>query len=220
MTARSSRRRLAALGVLILASVFSVSLVVLRFALSGTGNYANLVWNLVLAWVPFVFAVVAYDRHRRGSRGLSIALPLALWLVFLPNAPYLVTEFMLLRDVHDMPVWFDTAMLVSFAWTGLLLGFVSVYLVQELVRRVAGPTAGWLCALGSFGLCGVGVYLGRYLRWNSWDVFVQPAGVLHDVSARLGSPRLVGMSLLIATFLTIAYTMLYAVLHAAAEDSL
>src|SRR5438876_642713 len=106
MTTRSSRRRLAALGVLVLASVFS------------------------------------------------------LWLVFLPNAPYLVTEFMLLRDVHNMPVWFDTAMLVSFAWTGLLLGFVSVYLVQELVRRAAGPTAGWLCVLGSFGLCGVGVYLG------------------------------------------------------------
>ena len=217
-THSSSRRRLTALGVLALASAFSIALVVLRFALSGGVHYANLAWNLLLAWVPFALALLAYDRHRRGSRGLALLLPLALWLAFLPNAPYLVTDFVLLREVRDMPAWFDVALLTSFAWTGLLLGFVSVYLVQEIARRAAGARAGWFVALGAFGACGIGIYLGRYLRWNSWDLLVQPAGVLGDVVARLESPRLIGMSLLMAALLTVAYSMLYAVIQAAVDN--
>ena len=144
---------------LVLASAFSVGLVVLRFLLSGHLNYANLVWNLVLAWVPLVFAFVAYDRYRRGARSGALVVPLVLWFVFLPNAPYLVTDFMLLRLVTNMPVWFDVALLTSFAWTGLLLGFVSVFLVQEIARRAAGARAGWLCVLGAFGACGIGMYV-------------------------------------------------------------
>ena len=93
--------------------------------------------------MPFLLALVLYDRARRGSRGLALVLPVALWLAFLPNAPYLVTDFMLLRVVSGMPVWFDVAMLASFAWTGLLLGFGSVYLVQQVAARAsARPPAG------------------------------------------------------------------------------
>jgi uncharacterized membrane protein len=214
----ASRRRFAALGVLALASAFSFALVVLRYALSGHVHYANLMWNLVLAWAPLVFALAAYDRHRRGRGGLPLFLLLALWLAFLPNAPYLVTEFKILRQVSDMPVWYDVAMLSSFAWIGLVLGFVSVYLVQDIARRARGPLFGWACAVASFGLCGIGVYLGRYLRLNSWDLFVRPNGVLAEVANRMESPRLVGMSLLIASFLTMAYAMLYTVLEAAVAE--
>jgi len=214
----SSRRRLAALGVLVLSSVFALGLLVLRFALSGHVHFANLPWNLVLAWVPLVFALVAYDRSRRGARSLAVAVPLALWLIFLPNAPYLATEVKMLRDVHDMPIWFDTATLTTFAWVGLMLGFVSVYLVQDIARRAGGAALGWLCVVASFGLCGVGIYLGRYLRLNSWDLIVRPGDVLDDVATRLDSPRLVGMSLLTATFLLVAYAMLYTVLEAAVAD--
>ena len=174
---RSSRRRLAALGALVLASVFCLALIPLRYELSGHHvHFANLPWDLVLAWAPFVFALIAYDGHRRGARGISVALPLALWLIFLPNAPYLVTELTMLRQVRDMPIWFDVATLnTAFAWVGLLLGFVSVYLVQDMARRALGPVFGWCCAVGSFALCGIGIYLGRYLRPNSWDVVFSSA---------------------------------------------
>lgn len=215
---RSSRRRLAALGVLAAASAFAVSLVLLRFLLSGNVNYANLVWNLLLAWVPLALALLVYDRHRRGAGGLSLALPLALWLLFLPNAPYLVTDFMLLRDIQDMPVWFDVALLTTFGWTGLMLGFVSVYLVQTVARRLAGRAAGWISAIGALAISGVGIYLGRYLRWNSWDLLVQPAAVLGDAAGRLGSPQLIGMSLVMSAFLIVAYTMLYVVLDVALDS--
>lgn len=214
---RSSRRRLAALGVLAAASVFAVSFVALRFALSENAHYANLVWNLVLAWVPFVLALVVYDRVRRGAAGPLLLVPLALWLLFLPNAPYLVTDFMLLRDIQDMPIWFDVTLLTTFAWTGLMLGFLSLYLVQAVAKRLAGELAGWLVVIGALGASSVGIYLGRYLRWNSWDLLVQPAAVLRDAAARLESPQLIGMSLVTTAFLMVAYTMLYVVLHVALE---
>jgi uncharacterized membrane protein len=215
---RPSRRRAAALAALVAASGFSIALVVFRQLASGETNYRNLVWNLFLAWVPFVLALVAYDRDRRGAGGLGVLLAAVGWLAFLPNAPYLVTDFMLLRDIGGMPVWFDVVMLTSFAWTGLVLGFASVYLMQSVARGRAGAAAGWLCAVGSLGLSGVGIYLGRDLRWNSWDLVVQPGGVLSDVAERLASPRLVGMSLGMAMFLTLAYAMLYSVLTVALDE--
>jgi uncharacterized membrane protein len=218
LTSRPSRRRLAALGGLVLASALGVGLVVLRFAWTGELRYANLVWNLVLAWVPLVLALVVYDRARRGARGPSLVVPAAVWLAFLPNAPYLLTDFMLLRDIHGMPVWFDVALLTTFAWTGLLLGFVSVYLVQRATGRLLGSAAGWSTAVAALGLSGLGIYLGRYLRWNSWDLLVQPGSVAGDVLEQLASPRLVGMSLVMATFLVVAYAMLYAVLEAALDE--
>jgi uncharacterized membrane protein len=215
---RSSRRRLAALGALVLASAFGMALVALRFVWTGELRYPNLVWNLVLAWVPLLLALVVYDRARRGARRLSLLVPGALWLAFLPNAPYLVTDFMLLRDIQGMPVWFDIALLTTFAWTGLLLGFVSVYLVQRVTARLLGAAAGWSAAVVALGLSGLGIYLGRYLRWNSWDLAVQPGSVAGDVLEQLASPRLVGMSLVMATFLVVAYAMLYAVLEAALDE--
>ena len=214
----SSRRRLAALAALLAASAFGAALVAFRFAWTGEVRYANLVWNLALAWVPFVLALLVYDRARRGLRGVALLLLGAAWLAFLPNAPYLVTDFVLLRNVGGMPVWFDVALLTTFAWTGLLLGFVSVYLVQRAVQRLYGAALGWCAALGALALSGVGIYLGRELRWNSWDLVVQPGGVLGDVAEQLTTARLVGMSLVMASFLTVAYAMLYTVLAAAVDE--
>jgi len=214
----ASRRRWLAFLALAAASAFSVGLVWIRHELTGEWRYENLVWNLFLAWLPFAFALVAYDGYRRGGRLPALLLPAALWLAFLPNAPYLVTDYMLLREIEGMPVWFDVVMLTSFAWTGLVLGFVSVYLIQSIARRRAGAVAGWAVALGSLGLSGLGIYLGRVLRWNSWDLAVQPTAVLADVAERLQSPKLIGMSLAMAAFLTLAYATLYTFLSVALDE--
>jgi uncharacterized membrane protein len=214
----ASRRRALAFLALAAASAFAVGMVVLRQRFTGEWRYENLVWNLFLAWLPFVFAVAAYDLDRRRARPLGLLALGALWLAFLPNSPYLVTDYMLLRHIDGMPVWFDVVMLTSFAWTGLVLGFVSLYLVQSIVRRRAGALAGWTFAVAALGLSGIGIYLGRVLRWNSWDLAVQPTAVLADVAERLQTARLVGMSLALATFLTLAYATLYAFLSVALDE--
>lgn len=216
---RFSTRRLAALAALLLASGFGAGLLALRYAWTGSTEYGNLLPNLLLAWVPFVLALAVYDRARRSRRrGATLPLLAAAWLAFLPNAPYLVTELQYLRSVSGMPLWFDVALLTTFAWTGLILGFASVFLVQQAAARLYGRAAGWGVAVGALALSGLGVYLGRELRWNSWDVALRPGGIAADVAEQLATPRMLGMTLVLGAFLTVAYAMLYTFLQAALDE--
>ena len=162
-----SDRRALALAALALASAFCASLLVARWVYSEPGAYRFLAWNLFLAWIPVAAAVAVYDMHRRGV-GLSRLLPLAaLWLLFLPNAPYLLTDLIHLGSRDDAPLWFDLVLFSAFAWTGAFLGFLSIYLMQVVVRRAHGALLGWALVGGSLLASGFGIYLGRSLRWNS-----------------------------------------------------
>jgi uncharacterized membrane protein len=217
-----SRRRLAVVASLLAATGVAGAMLAARVVYTGSLDYANLAWNLVLAWVPFVLALIVYDRHRRGATTRALALPGALWLLFLPNAPYIVTDFFLLRWIDSAPVWYDIVLLTAFAWTGLALGFVSLFLVQSVARRLLGSAAGWSLALGALALSSFGVYLGRYLRWNSWDFVVQPQAVLADVWLRVADPlayqKTLGMTVVFTGFLTVAYLVHYSWLALALQE--
>jgi uncharacterized membrane protein len=125
-----SDRRALALAALALASAFCAALLVARWVYSEPGAYRFLAWNLFLAWIPLLAAVAVYDMQRR-SISLARLLPLgALWLLFLPNAPYLLTDLIHLGSRNDAPLWFDLVLFSAFAWTGALMGFLSLYLMQ------------------------------------------------------------------------------------------
>ena len=141
-----------------------------RYAL----DFRFLVWNLILAWIPLLLSLGVYDAYRRGRSLLWLSPMLALWLLFLPNAPYIVTDFVHLSASSRAPLWFDGVELSAFAWTGMLLGFVSLYLVHAVLRFRYGAPLGWSAVLFVLALSGVGVYLGRVKRWNSWDLLTQP----------------------------------------------
>jgi uncharacterized membrane protein len=219
----ASRRRLLAVGALLLTSMFGVALVAFRMAYSGTGEYRNLLWNLVLAWVPFLIALAVYDRHRRGVSPGRLALPALVWLLFLPNAPYLVTDLKYLGEIGGAPVWFDVTLLTTFAWLGLLLGFLSLYLMQAVAERVAGTGASWFAALAVLALSGFGIYLGRFERWNSWDVVRDPgtlAGALATgLSDPLDYPRALGVTIALGAFLSLGYLVLYSFPRLAALET-
>ena len=174
-------RRAFAIAGLLAASVLCVGLLELRIRETGDGFYRFLVWNLFLAWVPLVLAGAAYARSRRGVDPLTAALLVA-WLVFFPNAPYLLTDFIHLTQ-GPAPLWYDALMLSAFAWTGLLLGFSSLYLVQLILRRAFGVAVSWFGVFCSLALASIGVYIGRFVRLNSWDV------LLHPRQRRRGRPR-------------------------------
>ena len=194
---------------LALLSLFSVALVVARYAYSHEPRFGWVMWNLFLAWIPFVLAIVLYDRHRAGARGAAL-LPIgALWLLFLPNAPYIVTDFKHLHASGGVPIWFDIVVIASAAWTGMLLGFFSLYLVQAVVRRLYGAAAGWAAAIAALALASFGIYLGRVLRWNSWDVLVDPM-LLARLGDVVGDPRAMAMTVLLTGFLTLSYAVMYA----------
>ena len=187
-----------------------------RTTLAGP-RFVFLWWNLFLAWVPWLLS--ASLRFTR--RGLFF-WPLVLgWLAFFPNAPYLLTDILHLQPRADAPFWFDLLLLLAFAWTGVFLGLVSLFLMQALVRRAAGAAASWAVALGVLGVSGFGIYLGRFLRWNSWDVFFSPASLLLDILAQLRHPllnaRTFVFSALFSLFLISAYLMVVALIHMQVE---
>ena len=216
-------RRIRTLLALTLASAFCVVLVVARAVATETAVFAWLVWNLFLAWVPFVLALVVYDGHRRGARP-RLLVPLSLlWLVFFPNAPYILTDFVHLEHELAAPLWFDALMIASFAFTGLLLGYASLYLMQSVVRARFGVLAGWAAAIGALAISSIGIYLGRFVRVNSWDVVTNPDFLLGIARLRLedplGNPKLIAVALLFSSFLTVTYVVVYSLAALDVDDA-
>jgi uncharacterized membrane protein len=145
--------------------------------------------NLALAWAPYLFALWAvWAGERRPEAATPIASPGLLWLAFFPNAPYLVTDWLYLEGLGDH-LWFSIGLFMTFSLCGLLLAVVSLYLMHTLVRVKLGRVAGWVTVALAVGLAGLGVYMGRFLRLNSWELATDPQAVLHDVRTRLGDPH-------------------------------
>jgi uncharacterized membrane protein len=187
---------------LIIISLFSVGLVGTRIIYSGQHLYIFLLWNLFLAWLPLVFAWLAVTWRQWPLLAL---LATFFWLLFFPNAPYLVTDLLHLQPINPVPLWYDLIMLLDFALLGLFLAFVSLHLMQELVHDRFGAVAGWLFVIAVLGMSGLGIYIGRFLRWNSWDLFTRPLALLNDVHVNLYEPRTLVISGLLALLLLFAY---------------
>jgi len=196
---------------LLAASALCVATVAVREHHTGSDFYRFLIWNLVLAWVPLVLALAAYATARHGASWASVAFGL-LWLLFFPNAPYLLTDFIHLRETPTAPLWYDALMLASFAWTGLVLGYASLYLMQMIWQRAVGALS-WLGVVAALALASLGVYVGRFLRLNSWDALVRPRRLAQVIHANLENPllhpRLFASLVVLTEAMTIGYLVVY-----------
>ena len=193
---------------LLLASAVSTTMVALRVAYSGEIRFIFLVWNLFLAWLPLFFAWMA----QRWPVTAVIYGPL--WLLFFPNAPYLVTDLVHLGRISSVPLWYDALVVFAFALTGLLLGILSLYLMQALVARRFGSWLSWLFVFVTTGLSGYGVYVGRFLRWNSWDIFTQPRTLAHEMFNSLTNPSLFPKTYAVSISLTVMMLFAYIIMYA------
>ncbi len=209
-------RRLIVLA-LALSSLFAAMLLMARMSYTGRITYTFLPWNLILAWVPFVFSSMLEEFHRRKAPMLLLFALGFGWLVFYPNAPYIFTDFVHLKERANAPLWFDIALLSSFAWTGLMLGCISLYQIQDVIRARIGTFFGWVFVIFINFLCGFGVYVGRELRWNSWDVLTSTRELIADLVLRVTQastyPGSVGVSLVFGAFLCVAYLVVYSLLR-------
>jgi uncharacterized membrane protein len=111
-----------------------------------------------------------------------------IWLIFIPNSFYIITDLFHLRERKGMPVWFDLAMLLSFAWAGLLLGILSVRQMMELIEIFYGKNRSRLLEYAIMALVAFGIYIGRFLRYNTWDVFTNPFSLAADILYLLVHP--------------------------------
>ncbi|HSH55784.1 MAG TPA: DUF1361 domain-containing protein [Candidatus Limnocylindrales bacterium] len=176
-------------GALLLASVVSVGLYV-GGVLRGDGeNYSYMLWNLFLGWLPLLFIarLLSILRHKRWSSWEGIGVSV-LWLFFLPNSFYMVSDLIHLRNAPGASVLYDAVMLLSFILTGLLLGYTSLFLFHMELRKRLRKGSVRVCLALIFLLCSFAIYLGRELDWNSWDILFNPAGLLFDVSDRVIHP--------------------------------
>lgn len=206
---RISLASLPLFGILTLSSLLSVAIFGLRVLYSGGFTYLFLTWNLILAWMPLLIGLLLQAAVRQRRSWTSPIFLFGLWLLFFPNAPYMITDLLHLGYWGEVPLWFDALMIFSFAWNGLMLGLVSLGMVHHAIRQRLGQGAGWLLVLAVSGASGFGIYLGRFARWNSWDLVTNPGALLTDILHILldpgAHPRALAVTAFFAVFLLLAY---------------
>lgn len=158
-----------------------------RYHDSWRFNY--LLWNLFLAALPLVFAIKLRSvlRRKRWSDWEPLGWTVA-WLLFLPNSFYMISDYIHLPEVAESDLLYNSVMFTAFICLGVILGFCSLYLIHNRLRQRVGTLAAGAWIGLTLLLSSYAIYLGRDLRWNSWDVVFNPAGLLFDVSDRLLRP--------------------------------
>jgi uncharacterized membrane protein len=169
----------------------SVLLSVLRIVLFDTYASVYLLWNLFLAILPFFISLILLENVKAGRVGrVVLVLGLVFWILFIPNAPYVVTDLIHISRSRPVPIIFDTFLLFTSAWVGMLLYFYSFFHIEQLARMKLSPrVVSVLIPIGSL-VVSFGVYLGRFLRFNSWDVFVSPSSLYGGVSKAFSQSHL------------------------------
>ena len=164
---------------------FSIILLVMRAIHTRTFMFWFIPWNLLLAGLPLVFS----HWLNKATDKLSSWCIFGLWLLFFPNAMYIVTDLFHLHESEGVPQWFDLLLLFSAALNGVLMGMTSLYNAEQFLKRKIASRYIHPALFSIFLLCGYGIYLGRYLRWNSWDIFTQPFGLLLSIAHSVRRPH-------------------------------
>ncbi len=202
------RQRLNLLLVLGASLALSVALITFRMVLTHRISFVFLLWNLFLALIPFGLSTMLGLSAGRLRARVLVPVGVA-WLLFFPNAPYILTDLFHLEPRPGVPYWYDLALILSCAWNGLMLAYASLTDMQQLVARRLGAGAGWAFATVALLLSSFGIYLGRYLRFNSWDVLTNPITLFYDIVSRILHPTAHsgtwGVTLLYGVFLLIGY---------------
>ncbi len=218
-----NRYSIAVFVLLNLACLIVILLVVARVAYSDTGRHTGLVWNLFLAWIPFMLAYFAHlVSWRKATLYLVIPLIAFLWLIFFPNAPYMLTDLQdLARRSFDAPLWYDVIIVVWASWTGMLLGVISLYLMQDIIIRTFGRVTGWIFVFVISALSSFGIYIGRFVRLNSWDILQNPSEVAQEILGLVVDPskRLAAFTILYTIFFLFVFLLLYSFSHMLREQS-
>lgn len=176
------------ISILSLSMVLSVVLLMVRMKLNHSFFYLFLVWNLFLAVIPY--AITTYLISLPNIKRISLLFYGSIWLLFLPNAPYIITDLLHLRlsSIHFM--WLDVLLVTSFAFNGMMLFFLSLMDMELILNKhLSTKTIGYLTTCVCI-LTGFGMYLGRFLRYNSWEIIQHPSALFTDIIDIIIQPSL------------------------------
>jgi len=223
---RSYKHIMNVFGIYLFLSFAGCVMVVVRILTTGKITYAFLIWNLFLAWIPFgiaLFMNYIYSFYKDSSlKTLSLMGLGAIWISFYPNAPYMITDFIHLSRIKFISAsqgynmsfipWYDFVMISLFILTGFLLGFVSLYMIQKLMVDRFNKAIGWMVVAGTMFLSSFGVYLGRFIRWNTWDIISNPFALLNSISENIHRHSF-AFTITFGLFLLLIYLALYHLTH-------
>lgn len=168
---------------LLLSMLFTLFLIGFRMIYTGNYVFAFIIWNTFLAIVPLYFSEKLKDAGRRPAY-----LYAAVWLLFFPNAMYIITDLFHLRNRALIPVWYDLVILFSAAVNGIIAGFISLHNVEQWLKQKLHIRRTHLLIIPLMLLCAYGIYLGRYERWNSWDIVAQPFALFSEMAYHIFHP--------------------------------
>jgi len=194
---------------LLISSLFSCFLLLSRMLVTGTLLFAFLPWNLFLAFIPYLISGFIKNRPSILESKWKLTAWLAIWLVFIPNSFYIITDLFHLNFISNAPKWFDLLMIFSFAWNGILFGIISVRRIEWIIGLYTRRIAGEMIIFCVMFLCGWGIYIGRFLRFNTWDIITNPFSLFGEIFNMIIHPfqngYAWGMTLCYAVFMTVFY---------------
>lgn len=201
------RRFLLAAGLLTAADLLLLGF---RVLLTHSNRYSFIPWNLALAWLSLLTAwlLVSHVKRRPWLEWQGIGLTV-LWLLFLPNTWYVLTDFIHVVPNGEISQLFDIVLIWLLVFTGFLLGIASLFLVHKQLLARLHLAKSWVFIEGAILISSFAIYLGRDLRWNSWDIISNPAGLLVNVSNQVvdpfGSPRALNVTILFFIVINVTY---------------
>lgn len=194
---------------LLASALFSCGLLATRMIVTQTIGYIFLPWNLFLAFVPYGITRWMSAHAELVENKIRRVTLLCVWLLFIPNSFYIITDLFHLIHVRSAPKWFDLLLIFSFAWNGILFGIISLRRVEGITGAGRGPRLSMLLVFLVMWLNALGIYIGRFLRFNSWDVLTDPVNLFTEISGLVLNPLdnwyAWGMTGTYAVFMTLLY---------------
>lgn len=188
----------------------AIFLNILRIVLFGNTSFIYILWNIFLAFVPFfITSILILNTKKESIVKPFFIISFILWLLFLPNAPYVVTDFIHLGRIHSVPIMYDMFLLFASAWVALLMGLASILHMEKIFLLKFSKKVTNIIILIIIFFTGFGVYLGRFLRFNSWDFFISHNSLVSSVwkifTESNGYANVFGYTLLFFIFIYISY---------------
>jgi uncharacterized membrane protein len=184
-----------------------------RCIYTGGIGYLFLNWNLFLAFIPWLITSILTIKPNIKKSKIAVAIAIVLWILFFPNAVYIITDLLHLGRRSAMPKWFDMVLILSFAWTGLFFGFFSLFDIEQLLLEKFKKLHIYIATVLLLFVSSYGVFIGRYLRWNSWDIFISPFKLFRDIGNTIFNQSETASAFGMTFFMGLFLNMMYWSLH-------
>ncbi|WP_247234475.1 DUF1361 domain-containing protein [Telluribacter sp. SYSU D00476] len=199
---------------LLVLSMAALAFHLIRIQFSAPIDF-SLDWNLFLSWVPLVTAFIAdLLSSRFGKLPVTITILSIVWLLFFPNAPYMITDLVHLSvDWGSDLTWHDVIMLFYYAQVSMINGLVSLYWIHRTWHRTYPRFVAIAMFATSIPMVGFGIFLGRMGRWNSWDILHNPSKLFEAVLMGLTDRTAILLSLEFGLLISVSYLVLWSLLR-------